>query len=274
MRQGKKIALVFSGQSRFALQGARQVQKYISSDGSSDVDIFFHTWEQESNAIFPHWIDSKDLIFVDAKSLISELKPKKYLIESQDVLPEIDLTGVCLTDANPRSIFSMFYSMHEADKLRQHYEWEQGFKYDLVIRSRFDYFPIGKMAFENVANNVCIFPDLLRNKMAYCDWFFWGNSDAMTKVQNVIENFSSLIDMNVLFCGEELLKANLNLVNVDPVKIKSSGYLIRDQKHINLNFGRVFARDSLPVFLKYSLKNFLFRVKNFFKSIHFSLNNK
>lgn len=264
MRPKKKVALVFSGQSRFALHGATQTLHYLSSVKDSSLDIFFHTWEQESNLKFPRWIDPDKIIFDSPFSLVEQLKPVKYLIEKQDVLPEVDLSDVILTEANPKSILSMFYSMSEADKLRQLHEKECGFTYDVVMRSRFDYFPVGAITLTGVQNNVCIFPDLLRNKSAFCDWFFWGSSEAMAKAQNTISNFPKLIEMKIPFCGEDLLRAHLILQKIEPIKHKASGFLIRDLSHNDLTFGKILAQDSIPLYLKYTFNNILFKFKNRF----------
>ena len=266
MSQEKKIAIVFSGQSRFALQGASQVIQYIKSAEGIQPDIFFHTWNLEDENIFPAWVNPQYLVFVDPKCLTEKLKPKRYLIETQDMLPQLNLIDICRTDANPKSILSMFYSMHKADNLRQNYEREFGFKYDLVFRSRFDFFPIGRLPIVDAKSNACYFPDLLRNQLAFCDWFFWGNSDSMSGAQNVMQKLQELIDLKIPVCGEDLLLANLQIENIQPIKVKCSGYLIRDVNHRNLDFGRVLLADAKLLFLQYRFKNIVSRAKAYLKS--------
>ncbi len=141
-----KVALCLSGQVRtFRRCFPSQYKKLIAPFKS---DVFIHTWMYSGSyfrdARHHHYTDDYDIslyekyntdeYLTDSACLAKLYKPKKLLIEKPEKQRFID--------KSPKASFfnalMMYYSIYKANELRQQYEIELGFKYDLVIRCRFD----------------------------------------------------------------------------------------------------------------------------------------
>jgi len=146
-----KIALCLSGyfdslkdSSSRGMDGFEYIKKHILSHGSEDceIDVFFHNWE-------PH-LEEK---------LVDLYKPRKHIIEPQidfvpiaqehevsreDIDPYNFLGNWTMTSTSgtgyvgPERLLSQYYSLSQSLVLKREYEKEQGFKYDCVIKARFD----------------------------------------------------------------------------------------------------------------------------------------
>ncbi len=111
-------------------------------DDKSEVDIFFHNWEP----------DMED-------KLLELYKPKRYIIEEQidfnkvakdngvsrenlDLNNQLGSWTMDSTTGNglagPERILSQFYSLQKSIELKREYELDNNFKYDCVIKARFD----------------------------------------------------------------------------------------------------------------------------------------
>lgn len=136
-----KIALCLSGQPRYLQIGYKHLYENIIS--KYDVDVFSHIWFDES-------LVNKDIEFsipynrshkwekdVD-KKLIDLYKPKKWLFEQPKQFSLENFLGANFEAIAPNNVLSMFYSIKQANNLRQQYELEKNIQYDLVIRSRTD----------------------------------------------------------------------------------------------------------------------------------------
>jgi len=146
-----RIALCLSGYfdsfkdgSSTGQDGYEYIKKHILNCASPtcEVDVFFHNWE-------PH-LEEK----------ITELyQPKKYIVESQIDFVEIaennkvsrryldpynQLGSWTMTSkqgagyVGPERLLSQYYSTQKSIELKRTYEEENDFKYDCVIKSRFD----------------------------------------------------------------------------------------------------------------------------------------
>ena len=146
-----KIALCLSGyfnsltdKTSFGEDGFSYIERNIQNKVSSEsqVDIFFHNWEPDME-----------------EKLVDMYKPKKYIVESQIDFNKIaEENGVSRKDldsnnqlgswtmdskvgsglAGPERILSQFYSLQKSIELKKEYEEENNFKYDCVIKARFD----------------------------------------------------------------------------------------------------------------------------------------
>jgi len=65
------------------------------------------------------------------------LNPKDYLFEPQKEFPFARIFA-SPPEANQERMASIFYSIYTANMLKKRYELLNGFKYDLVIRARYD----------------------------------------------------------------------------------------------------------------------------------------
>jgi len=203
-----KKAISFSGQSRFVKEGYNMLKRNLHDFDS--YDVFIHTWEGPLN---------KDCEIY---------KPKKIIIEPQkNVMPSIvkEYAPTYFTH------FSMFYSMKESLRLKQDYEKENNFKYDLVIRTRFDISletPIEPEQY-NLKEGVYS-PDVCANPAVISDWFNFSDSNTIDLYSEIYDNIINYYKKGVMITsGEELITHMLNTKNVPIKKIKSELFLLRDR---------------------------------------------
>jgi hypothetical protein len=130
-----RIAVCLSGQPRFLDNGYQQIFEKIISK-YNDVDFFIHTWwnDDELNA---KGANRNYTFNVDTLKIIMDYyKPRIILNEPQmnfNIYKDVDYETI-----NPISPYSMFYSIKIANDLKSYYENKNNFKYDVVIRCRFD----------------------------------------------------------------------------------------------------------------------------------------
>lgn len=136
-----KIALCLSGQPRYFKSGYEQIKKVILD--VYDVDCFVHTWwdssfENTQMEFSPQLTYGRKYVWEkDTLELIKNLySPKKILSEKQIEFKTFDWCnyGLC----TPMNLHSMFYSIMMSNNLKKKYEESENFKYDVVIRCRFD----------------------------------------------------------------------------------------------------------------------------------------
>lgn len=104
-----------------------------------NVDIFFHTY----NINGYHLQNSYLLTNNDIDLLLKTIQPKKYLIEDYNIKTDDfknSIVSQCIRrgSAKPESIKSQLYSIYMSNLLKTIYEKENNFKYDIVIKIRFD----------------------------------------------------------------------------------------------------------------------------------------
>lgn len=139
-----KVAFCFSGQPRDV---KNTLDNILWSWGNhQDLDFFVHTWNPEKKCLFRPDTPSDFFDDTTLDYILEKLKPKKYKFENQIIFNKIYPDsktwpiGNPLTLPNPsQNIQSFFYSVQFANCLKEEYEKENGFIYDCVIRTRFDY---------------------------------------------------------------------------------------------------------------------------------------
>lgn len=203
-----KKAICFSGQSRFVKEGYESLKRNLHD--FENYDIFIHTWEGPLN-------ESCKLY-----------KPKKIIIEPQkNVMP-----SVVKEFSNAHFIhFSMFYTMKESLRLKQEYEKENNFKYDLVIRTRFDISLETFIEPEQYSLKQGVYsPDVCSNPAVISDWFNFSDSDTIDLYSEIYDNLLNYHKKGIMITsGEEIITHLLNTKNIPIKKIKSELFLLRDR---------------------------------------------
>lgn len=203
-----KKAISFSGQSRFVREGLESLRVNLSN--FEEYDIFIHTWESPR---------SKDVLLYN---------PKNCIIEPQrQVVPSI------VKEYSPEHFthFSMFYTMKESLRLKKEYEIANNFKYDLVIRTRFDVYLESKLNPTDYNLESGVFsPDVCGNPAVISDWFNFSNSDNMDVYSEIYDNIIEFYKQGVMITsGEELITHMLKTKNISIHKIPCALYLLRDR---------------------------------------------
>lgn len=151
-----RVAICISGLPRVAGPAAGCFQKYFSD---LDADVFIHTWSTGCN-----------------EEIIKLYKPKLHIV--QDPIKSV----------NMGSFGNMLYSIMQSNRLKRKYELENNFRYDLVIKTRFDViFPnhlkfdmdelVPRTIYSSRGNNGINRTDYENHGIS--DVFYWGDSQSM-----------------------------------------------------------------------------------------------
>lgn len=173
----EKIAICISGLTRTGIEAAASFKTFFQG---YQHDVFFHTW-YESDEI--------------NKKLVNLYKPKKFLIEQP---LEKDPSHV-----TKGSFESMFFSIMRANDLKKDHEIENGFRYDAVVRHRFDvvFDPESRFHFFEKRKRT-IYSHTITDEHVNVDFhhrgindlFFYGDSESMDIACNSFKIYSSTWD--------------------------------------------------------------------------------
>jgi hypothetical protein len=133
-----KVCFLICGHWRESRKYIEKYQKFFLKN--KNIDIFVHTWSEQSNDIF--------------HNIISKIKPKSLLIESNDqILNSFNWEiknkdksifgniGYVLNYGDySKYIISQLYGIYKCNEMKKNYEKINNIKYDLVIKVRADMF--------------------------------------------------------------------------------------------------------------------------------------
>lgn len=157
-----KVAICISGLIRTGVKAFPCFQNFF---GNLDADVFYHTWTDD-----PHKIEEIRNLYKPVSFLVSD--PLK----------------------NAGSFGSQLYGIMMSNHLKKTYEVEKDFRYDLVIRTRFDLvFPITNRFSEVPIDKRTIYCPGGSNGYVYTDYeshgindvLFWGDSESIDIVSDV-----------------------------------------------------------------------------------------
>lgn len=204
-----KIALCFAGLPKFFDKAYEYYKRNLLDHYS--VDVFFHTWDSS-----------------DYNSVIDLYKPISY--DVTPVLPKdiINKKYTRCADAINFPAFntvSQFYSIYKSCFLKTDHEIRNGFKYDWVIKTRFDYALNVRFQLSNGDNSKLYVPHCrMTHARDFCnDQFAVSSSDNMNKYMSTYLHMDFYYDSGTIMNAEDMLSANLkyhklvgeNLVYVD-----------------------------------------------------------
>jgi len=204
-----KVAVCLSGQPRSFEKGYEYLKKNIIDE--HDVDVFYHTWDYD------------DTLKMEIEYLY---RPKACMYEKP-----LDEKYFLETYPNPNPRFppyittSMYYSIFMGNHVFRKYCLTNNEKYDIVVKSRFDFAINRKFSFEEVQEYKVYVPNCRMNpQRTICnDQFAYGKPKAINLYSMTYQNIDRLVDAGFPYNGEELLSGNLqinglvgeNLVYVD-----------------------------------------------------------
>jgi hypothetical protein len=188
-----KIAICLSGQSRVIEYVIPSILAFFS--GGYEFDFFCHTWnyntykrklENPNIGQFPCWWEGDvEIDPVEVGNIISRLNPKKYVIHGKEVLGDHRFVWDSLT-----------YSMMYANHLKKQYEIENNFRYDFVLKTRYDtiFDPNKKFVLnrhadrDNYLDLYCVHDGRMNyeyNRINTSDTIIYGSSMAMDIVSDL-----------------------------------------------------------------------------------------
>jgi hypothetical protein len=133
-----RIAICLSGQPRTWKKCFPRWMELFGHQG--EIDFFFHLWDYNS---LPRLLSSKTQILDEPISeeekndVISTLNPKKYVFDSKKPISYWNCNLPTSEQFGPWCI-DQYYSRYYVSLLKQEYELENNFKYDIVIWQRAD----------------------------------------------------------------------------------------------------------------------------------------
>ena len=233
------IAICISGSIRYPDKSLKSIDKIIPNK----VKIFIHTWKNIKSGKFLktiHRLQDKEGIkeMIDTDFNLLQYSYEKLQIDDFDILYE-DIKSL-YDDIKFNSYFrddvgvlSMYYSIYQANKLKREYEKDNNIIFDRVIRMRFDSdFVNDSLNLINTTDfDLCI-PDTRFDYDGINDQFAIGSSKMMDIYSNVYQDIHELTECN--YCGEEILKKQLDRYNIIPTRIK-----FPVNKNNNIDFTRV-----------------------------------
>ena len=215
-----KVALCLSGQPRFIQDGFLTFKKNLV--GFKDMDIFIHSWDNSSPG------NNHNLTHLeDVDNIFNFYKPKDYIIEEQkfDIAP----SGLSHEEFVH---YSMFYSMYIANKLKIDWETKKDFKYDCVIKSRFDLALLEKLNVLDYDLTRINSPNVCGNPKVISDWFNFSSSKNMDIYLNVYNNMKGYKSQGVnMTSGEELFTHHYKKNNLEIKKVSCNLNLIRNKNN-------------------------------------------
>ncbi len=114
---------------------------------------------------------------------------------------------------------SMWYSIHQANLLKEEYRWKNNIKYDCVVRLRSELVIREPIIFKNHDLNKVNYFQLYQPDNMVSDWIGFSNSknmDIYTSVFCFIQYFYDYFKENTdgIYCNEVLLKKMLDQFNI------------------------------------------------------------
>lgn len=199
-----RIAICISGQPRSVAKGYEYLKKNLLDHYDvGDTDIFIHTWNKHGE--FSYEVNKYYGAMGEGYTIAHPEHPlHKDFINAR--YPRVD------NPAFPAfNTYSMWYSVYKANMLKKLWEDQKGFKFDIVIRTRFDYALNKVIDFSQVNPNKLYVPNCrMTPAKDFCsDIFAYGSSEVMDLYSNTFNNIDHFYRLGAVMNGEHMLAANL-----------------------------------------------------------------
>lgn len=208
-----RVAFCFCGQPRDVKNTLDNIKETWGS--YQKLDFFFHTWIPENRT--PYRIDTPSDFYFDGieSYLIEKLNPVKCEFQRQVMFKSRYQDSVhwpikSVHIPNPsQNIQSFFYSLKKANDLKRMHEIENNFRYDCVIRCRFDYLFTKKYNLKNFdLEYLNVKSDCKHTEYAINDHVALSNSENMDLYSTVIDNIPKYYKEGIEFNTEVVLGYN------------------------------------------------------------------
>lgn len=227
----KKVALCLFGQPRFYKAGYEYLKQFLNNP-EYKTHVFFHTWWSED--VVGTYYDASPWGFIQKSGMlirdntVEELlllyDPKRYTAEKQIIFTsEIDFSSHS-SRARPEILYSQSYSRQATAQLKKEYEDKHGFKYDIVINTRFDIRvnPLDLLKLEPNKIYAGIGPNFVNTTLFNESYIIYvGLSDDHTALGNLVDNFIMLFGKGIQFCSEAMIHAYAIHCNILDKMVKS-----------------------------------------------------
>jgi|GEM_PF-2993482 hypothetical protein len=227
----KKVAICISGQPRFVEKAYPSIKKYLI-DQNNDPDIFLHCWfdpkdvgKKFKGVSVGAMLGGVGTLGANIPERLYELyKPVSIWLEPQQNFSERIKTEYTkgANYGNPFATFSMWNSLYKCNLLKKEHEKRMGFKYDVVIKARYDLTIKTPIVLDEISTKevfVAIENKFLHNK--HCnnevyDILFSTDSNTMDTVAELYTKFDLYFSeiphwQNELFLAKHLQENNIKI---------------------------------------------------------------
>lgn len=211
-----RIALCLSGKPRSHQKGYEYHKRNLIDH--HNVDVFIHTWND---------VDDSTLKFLNEC-----YAPKRVVTTNSFNTENLKRYPDIHPDWPARNVIHMFYSVFRSNHEKKLYELENGFTYDVVVKSRFDYALNRTLPLDSIEKEKVYVPeDMVKgqippNGIICNDQFAFGDSPTMDIYSNTFWMIDLATSLNCPISGEDLLSANLQI----------HGLIKNKMIYINMNY--------------------------------------
>lgn len=217
-----KTAILLSGQIRDAKDCFPSLKQFVID--AYDADVFIDTWVPESNVL-----DHRGQLIqnnLTSDEVLSLYKPRLAVFEDFDSSPflkqlkEIVIENKTAYDGShawetkPENIFYMYYKVWRSFESMVYYEKINHFRYDRVIRARFDLAFESFPAISPIPDTIYI-PSGFDHRGGINDLLSLGNRETMEKVCLLFRNLLQYANSGIGFHPESILRRHLDLSGLD-----------------------------------------------------------
>jgi len=224
-----RVALCLSGQARFLETCYHESMKPNIIDVYHP-DVFIHTWDPTDNIGKP-FINGGGFAMGDpiGSTLIDDMltlyNPLKVVVEPQVSFEYGKWANRLMSGIRSDHLYSMFYSVQKANELKKQTELEGDFKYDWVIRIRFDMaLPGGIPQLSSLdSSKLWVANGCFDTTNGYLDSFGYSSSEIMDVYANIYNSIDHIADNNpdMNICGEYILRKYIDGHNIEVSQIGS-----------------------------------------------------
>jgi hypothetical protein len=229
-----KIAIIFAGQLRcFDYIVDNLLQNVINY---YNADVFCHTWTSNEKDGTPNLdkneIETKLQKLNPKKIQIDEFILEKYVTDENLLKKYKDPKDNWYGSRSPRTI-AHYYSVYAANELKKQYEIENNFKYDFVIRSRYDMelkdvlYPLSELLKLDI-NSFYMHTHSSSNNVN--PGVYFGGSEVMDKVSSMYTFFNTYFNQGIIIFDECVFNHHLKYQNINIKRINLPYYLRRCTK--------------------------------------------
>lgn len=269
-----RVAICFSGQIRTWEKCYSTWFKFIErfkKEYNCEVDIFCHAWDfntaphvvlcQNEDGEYPNGsyqnVEGLKISEEEKNRFLDIIKPKSFLFEDEEISSrkkdETYIEGkkhrLMNGDAFMNWAGSQFYSIMRSCQLKKQYEYQNGFRYDLCFRMRYDLF------FDDELINLFFVKDFIEKydgelfKIYSChnrplkmgDIFWFSDSVSFNRICEFYRwipilgtrMFNGRIDVSTeesLYFFIKMLRMNVKSLDVDPKIYRDSDYIKQKEK--------------------------------------------
>ena len=236
----KKLAILLTGQFR-TWEGTKQsfLKNIIEVNKDKyDIDIFVYTWNSLGYSSVGIEVKDEELTSLDKKLiekygcskaprpsplldinlLKKEINPVKIIVEDDKNMDEL-VYNVVNTNTKTRDIFYPntyvnYLNVYNCTKLKNEYETEKNFIYDVVVRVRPDILYKEPIIFSDIKEKTIYMHNHYVN-----DLIFYGTSQTMNETSNIIKSIDPTKHMDPHRMFNEFIIANCNKIETKNLNI-------------------------------------------------------